>query len=101
MVSAPEGKKNAIANPREALIAILDEAWKSLSNGSRGTGENGTPAERIYNVREASEILRYKPSYVYELVKRGELAAIRHRKYITIRESALRDFIMRNEHRIE
>jgi hypothetical protein len=36
-----------------------------------------------------------------DLVKRGELAAIRHGKYITIREAAIRDFISRNERRGE
>jgi len=101
MDSTPEEKKSAVANPREALIAILDEARKSLSNGSGGADGNGEPAERIYNVREAGEFLRYKSSYIYELVKRGDLAAIRHGKYITIREGAIRDFISRNERRGE
>ena len=71
-----------------------------MNNGADRTGENAEPAERIYNVREG-ELLRYKVSYIYELVKRGELAAIRHGKYITIRESAIRDFIRRNERRGE
>lgn len=101
MDSVVDQKKSAVANPREALIAILDEARKSLSNGSGGPNRSGEPAERIYNVREAGELLRYKSSYIYELVKRGELAAIRHGKYITIRESAIRDFIRRNERRGE
>ncbi len=98
MDSTIDEKKDAIANPSEALIAILDAARKSLSNGSGRAGEKEQAAERIYNVREAGELLRYKTSYIYELVKRGERAAIRHGKYITIRESAIRDFIRRNEH---
>jgi excisionase family DNA binding protein len=101
MDSAFDGKKEAFTNPSEALIAILDAARKSLSNGSGRAGKNEQPAERIYNVREAGELLRYKTSYIYELVKRGELAAIRHGKYITIRESAIREFIARNERRGE
>ena len=101
MDSAVDEKKEGIANPSEALIAILDAARKTLSNGSHPAGEDGHPSERIYNVREAGELLRYKSSYIYELVKRGELAAIRHGKYITIRESAIRDFIRRNERRGE
>ncbi len=99
MDSAVDDKKNAIANPSETLIAILDAARKSLSNGSRRAEKDEESSERIYNVREAGELLRYKASYIYELVKRGEIAAIRHGKYITIRESAIRDFIRRNERR--
>jgi|SRR5215469_293481 len=101
MDSAVDEKKEGIANSSEALIAILDAARKTLSNGSHPAGEDGHRSERICNVREAGELLRYKYSYVYELVKRGELAAIRHGKYITIRESAIRDFIRRNERRGE
>jgi excisionase family DNA binding protein len=101
MDSPLDDKKNEVANPSEALIAILDAARKSLSNGSGGAHERGESAERIYNVREAGELLRYKTSYIYELVKRGEIAAIRHGKYITIRESAIREFIRRNERRGE
>lgn len=101
MDSALEEKKGATANPSETLIAILDAARKSLSNDAQRPGEKAERAERIYNVREAGELLRYKVSYIYELVKRGELAAIRHGKYITIRESAIRDFIKRNERRGE
>lgn len=99
MDSGVDEKKDAIANPSETLIAILDAARKSLSSGSGRAGQNGEPSERIYNVREGGELLRYKTSYIYELVKGGELAAIRHGKYITIRESAIRDFIRRNESR--
>jgi excisionase family DNA binding protein len=99
MDSAVDEKKDTLANPSEALIAILDAARKSLSNGSGRTNGNEQATERIYNVREAGELLRYKTSYIYELVKRGELAAIRHGKYITIRESAIREFIARNERR--
>lgn len=101
MDSSVEEKKGATGNPSETLIAILDAARNSLSNGAPRPGEKAEPAERIYNVREAGELLRYKVSYIYELVKRGELAAIRHGKYITIRESAIRDFIKRNERRGE
>ncbi len=101
MDSAVDEKKDAFANPSEALIAILDAARKSLSNGSDRGAKNEQTAERIYNVIETGELLRYKTSYIYELVKHGELAAIRHGKYITIRESAIREFIARNERRGE
>lgn len=101
MDSVVDEKKRAVADSREALIAILDEARKSLSHSAGSANGRGEPAERIYNVREAGELLRYKSSYIYELVKRGDLAAIRHGKYITIRESAIRDFIRRNERRGE
>ncbi len=101
MDSAIDEKKDTLANPSDALIAILDAARKSLRNDSGSAGQKEQAAERIYNVREAGELLRYKSSYIYELVKRGELAALRHGKYITIRDSAIRDFIRRNERRGE
>lgn len=101
MDSVVDEKKNGIANRTDSLIAILDAARDSLSNGAARAQQNKKPTEAIYNAREAGEILRYKTSYIYELVRRGELAAIRHGKYITIRESAIREFIRRNEQRGE
>ncbi len=98
MKTIVDDNKEPGLNPGEILIAIIDAARKTLNENGNGTSPK-EETERIYTAREAADLLRYKTSYIYEMVKRGELAAIRHGKYITIRDSAIRDFIARNERR--
>jgi excisionase family DNA binding protein len=98
MKTIVDDNKEPGLNPGEILIAIIDAARKTLNENGNGTSPK-EETERIYTAREAADLLRYKTSYIYEMVKRGEMAAIRHGKYITIRDSAIRDFIARNERR--
>jgi excisionase family DNA binding protein len=98
-MSVVQGSSEANQGPAEILLAVMDAASKMLRANKQPSAGEPEPREQIYTVREAAGLLRYKPSYIYELVKRGELASIRHGKYITIRDAAIRDFIVHNERR--
>src|SRR5437867_6852963 len=54
-------------------------------------------AEGLLTVAEVAERLRLKEAYVYELARRGEIPCVRTGKYVRIRESAVREWIARNE----
>ena len=45
--------------------------------------------DRIITVAEAAGMMGYKESYVYELIRRGELLCIRHGKYVRLRGSSV------------
>jgi excisionase family DNA binding protein len=76
-----------------ALLARL------LIPESHETKETQRPSEgeRLLTVGEVAVMLRYAESYVYELVRRGELRAVRHGKYIRIKPSAVQKFIASHE----
>ncbi len=63
--------------------------------GARGPG--GPEEDRLLSVPEAAKLLNFAPSYVYELARRGVLPAVRHGKYVRVRQGALREFMERNE----
>jgi len=53
--------------------------------------------ERLITVEQAAELLAFTEQYVYDLIKKGGLPAIRHGKYIRIKLSDLQAWI--DEHR--
>ena len=64
------------------------EANKTISQSQRQT-------ERLLAVPEVAAMLGYAKSYVYELLRRGELPAVRHKKYVRVKYSAVLQFIAR------
>ena len=50
----------------------------------------------IYTVQETAKILHSSPNYIYELVKKGKLKAVKL-KSIKILKSTLEDFLKENE----
>lgn len=51
----------------------------------------------MLNVEAAAARMGFARSYVYELVRRGKLRAIRHGKYVRIRAAAIDEWIAENE----
>lgn len=50
----------------------------------------------VYSVQEVAKILHSSPNYIYELVKKGKLKAVKL-KSIKILKSTLEDFLKENE----
>ena len=50
----------------------------------------------VYSAQEAAKILHSSPNYIYELVKKGKLKAVKL-KSIKILKSTLEDFLKENE----
>ena len=58
-----------------------------------------TGADQLLTVPQVAELLGYRPSYVYEMLKRGDLACVRDRKFVRVRKSALDAYIASREMR--
>lgn len=50
----------------------------------------------IYSVQETVKILRSSPNYIYELIRKGKLKAVKL-KSVKILKSTLEDFLKTNE----
>ena len=50
----------------------------------------------IYTTHEVAKILHSSPNYIYELIKKGKLKAVKL-KSLKIRKSALEEFLKENE----
>ena len=50
----------------------------------------------IYTTQEVAKILHSSPNYVYELIKKGRLKAVKL-KSLKIRKTALEEFLQENE----
>jgi excisionase family DNA binding protein len=53
----------------------------------------------LLTVPQAAVLLSYRPSFVYEMVRRGDLAAVKDRKFVRIRQSAMNEYIAHHEQR--
>jgi excisionase family DNA binding protein len=83
-VSAIPALMAQLAATQSALAARLIE-------GASVVPEIGavTETDRAISVEEAAERLSFTKQYLYELIRRGEIPAIKHGKYIRIRENDL------------
>ena len=50
----------------------------------------------IYTTHEVAKILHSSPNYIYELIKKGKLKAVKL-KSLKIRKTALEEFLQENE----
>jgi excisionase family DNA binding protein len=61
------------------------------------TTSNPEPLERLLAVPEAAGLMGFATSYVYEIIRRGDLPAVKRGKYVRIRASSLAEWIRRHE----
>jgi excisionase family DNA binding protein len=54
------------------------------------------PNDPLLNVKEAAQRLRFAPSYVYELIRRRDLPAVKVGKYVRIKNSDIDRFVSRH-----
>jgi len=92
-----DDKTNAILDTirREDIPAAIMYLSARLLNSERATQSPG--AEPDPTVREAATRLHLAESYIYELVRSQQLAAVRTGKYIRIRTSTIEHFIALHE----
>jgi excisionase family DNA binding protein len=53
----------------------------------------------LLSVTETAKLLSYRASYVYEMLRRGDLPAVRDRKFVRVRQSAVNEYIAQHERR--
>ena len=90
---------------RASLVGRCAAVLAALS-GAMLTGERPdtdlvprTAPDRLITVQEAAELMGFAASYVYEMVRRGDLPAVRPRggKYVRLRRAAVEQWIAANE----
>jgi excisionase family DNA binding protein len=88
---------NLDALSREQLIALAVDVFARLAAPAPAPAAPSNPLTRLLTVPEVASLLRCTSGHVYELIRSGELASVRHGKSLVVRESAVEDFISRHE----
>jgi excisionase family DNA binding protein len=78
---------------------ITDAGNHGDTEANKPISQSQSQAERLLAVPEVAVMLGYAKSYVYELLRRGDLPAVRHKKYVRVRHSAVLKFIAQHEQR--
>ncbi|HJU10290.1 MAG TPA: helix-turn-helix domain-containing protein [Candidatus Binataceae bacterium] len=81
------------------LAAIAARMAKPHTVPEPQATRDATDSDRLLNVNEVARLLKYRPSYVYEMLRRGDLPAVRDRKFVRVRQSAVNEYIARHEQR--
>jgi excisionase family DNA binding protein len=75
-----------------ALESIRAALWfRLLTGGAPQVHSGGRPGE-LLTVREAADLMKLRPQYVYELVRQGRLPAVREGKYVRIPRKGLEEW---------
>jgi excisionase family DNA binding protein len=82
---------------REQLIALAVDVFARLTAPAPAPAAPSNPITRLLTVSESATRLRCGRAHVYEPIRAGELATVRHGTSIIVRESAVEDFINRHE----
>ncbi len=56
-----------------------------------------TSPERLYDVPEVATIVNLHPDFIYKLIRRGDLPAVRVGRAVRVRESTLASWIASRE----
>jgi excisionase family DNA binding protein len=80
-----------------AQIAAAQSSLASrlLSNSTQPETKAGPSPEKLLTVPEVADQLGLVKGYVYELVRNGQIVAIRSGKYVRIRPAAIEQFLAR------
>lgn len=95
----PQRLANLHADEVPHLLGALEQIRASL--WARMLGSSGPAArepvidasDEILTVPRVADELKFTRSYVYEAIRRGDLAAVRKGKYVRVRRSALRAWL--------
>jgi len=103
LVTNPARLTELPAEQRRRLVARLAAMILVLESGEDAPAP--PPAaerpeqhdDRLLTVEEAAKHMGFAKSYVYEMIRRGDLQAVRRGKYVRVRQSAIDDWITRHE----
>lgn len=96
-----------IAETPEAILEALGELerlkvvlWARLLNAQpdwRSQPEALMEEDRLLTIPEVADLLAIPKGYGYELVRRGDISAVRFGRYVRVPASALRKWMVRNQ----
>ena len=93
----PESLKDKLVARCAALIVTLTLPASEPVQTREAPAGQAEPSERLLTAGETAGMLGCATSYVYELLRKGAIPAIRLGKYVRIRYSTLVELIERNE----
>jgi excisionase family DNA binding protein len=76
---------NLDALSRAQLIALAVDVFARLAAPAPAPSAQSNPITRLLTVPEVADLLRCTTGHVYELIRAGELPAVRHGKSIIVR----------------
>lgn len=102
LVTNPARLTELPAEQRRRLVARLAAMILVLESGEDApapppAAERPQHDDRLLTVEEAAKHMGFAKSYVYEMIRRGELRAVRRGKYVRVRESAIAEWIAQHE----
>jgi len=94
----PSAEKNRLIAQCAAIVMALTRATSDMvMNAKSEQVAPMVPEERLLTVDQVAAILGFASSYVYELLRRGEIRGMHHGKYWRIRRSEVQEFIAKHE----
>jgi len=103
VASHPERAAGLPAEARAALLLRISAALVALSSGAAqphvtpAAPKPPTDQTQLLTAEQVAERTGFARSYVYQLLRRGELRAVRRGKYVRVTEQALREWIDRHQ----
>jgi excisionase family DNA binding protein len=93
---SPDARGQLVTRCAAVLAALAGTMATPVSSG-HAVQNAPTEPDRLLTVPEAATLMGFAPSYVYEMCRRGDLPAVRRKKYVRIRRSAIEQWIAENE----
>lgn len=89
-------ERRRVVSQLAALIVLLESSAVAITPVSK-VAPPEPRAERLLTVPATAERMGFAKSYIYEIIRRGELRAVRRGKYIRVRESAVDEWVRAHE----
>lgn len=94
----PAEERCRLVSQLAALIVVIESSSARPVEAPVPQGrDSARDDDRLLRVPEAAEILGFARSYIYELIRRGELPAVQSGRHVRLRRSALREWARRHE----
>ena len=92
-----EGRGQLLARCAAVLAALSAASVSAPEHSTHAPVQDAPDPHRLLSVREVATATGFARSYVYELLRRGDLPAVRHKKYVRVRAAALEQWIASHE----
>jgi len=104
VIADPRGIADLQADDVPALLGVLEglraALWAQMLRTPVPIASETDPGDECLTVPEVARELRFTLGYVYEAVRRGDLAGVRKGKYVRIRRADLRAWLDGNTTRV-
>jgi excisionase family DNA binding protein len=94
---SPAERSMLIVQCASIIMALTCTTSDTMTNRQSDQAAPTVRDERLLTIDQVAEILRFAPSYTYELVRRGEIRAMRHGRYWRVRPNEVDKFIANHE----